>query len=181
MAGSSGNFLNTAMATAKFTPDGIRIWSRLFAAANFDSETTPVLAFRCGWQRLRLGHYACTAIRCRNGSSTRRTGRSSVASTFPGFSGGADQARRSQGGCGRQCLRPRAGRNPGATGISLPDNTMRTATSFGQDRYDWALATAGKRGLRSCSTRAGQRAIFPERPTHGQTGTGITRYDAGGG
>jgi hypothetical protein len=45
MAGSSGNFLNTAMATAKFTPDGIRIWSRLFAAANFDSEQPPVLAF----------------------------------------------------------------------------------------------------------------------------------------
>jgi uncharacterized delta-60 repeat protein len=91
MAGSSGNFLNTAIATAKFTPDGTRIWSRRFAAANFDSEQPPVLAFDAAGNVYVSG----TTIAQRSDVMTVKysaDGEQQWASTFAGFSGSADQA-----------------------------------------------------------------------------------------
>src|SRR5688572_16882716 len=91
MTGSSGNFLNTAIATAKFTPDGIRIWSRLFAAANFDSEQPPVLAFDTAGNIYVSG----TTIAQRSDVVTVKysaDGEQQWVSTFTGFSGGTDQA-----------------------------------------------------------------------------------------
>lgn len=90
MAGSSGSYLNSALAMAKFTPGGTRLWSRRFDAANFDSEQPPVLAVDSAGNIYVSG----TTIAQPSDVVTVKyspDGQQQWVSTFTGFSGGADQ------------------------------------------------------------------------------------------
>jgi uncharacterized delta-60 repeat protein len=172
MTGSSGNFLNTAIATAKFTPDGIRIWSRLFAAANFDSEHPPVLAFDTAGNI----YVSATTIAQRSDVVTVKysaDGEQQWASTFTGFSGGTDQA---------AAVKVDAEGNVYVHGRSQSGNNWDLFTlkydangnELWAKRYDGPLRQQENAGALVLDASGN---AYISGASIGQTGTGITRYE----